>query len=542
MAKKADETRTRANYLDRAIAAIAPRWQLKRQRARIAMDLLERHYYDAAGTSRRTEGWPRGTGDANATFGAGLSRLRELARDLERNNPYAIGGILDTIETDAVGWGIIPTEDHAAFKAWSESTACDADGRQNLAGLTKTVMRTIPRDGEILVRRRWRPLTDGLPLPLQIQLLEPDYLDTAKEASFEDGGRIVQGVEFDRLGRRSAYWLFREHPGSTRPVLGRGQVNGSQRVPASEILHIFKSGRAGGVRGPSWFASALAKFRTYDEFDDATLMTQRIAACLSVVYTDVDGSSLGTVSETDPTTERLGPGMILRGAPGRDVKVVQPPRMGDFEPYSRTQLRGIGRPFGVTYEAMTGDYSNVNFSSARMGRIGYQPKVDDWRERILIVQFLNPVWAWAMEGALVMGLPVVPTTEWTSPALPMLEPDKEGKAHRDNVRAGAETISEMIRSLGYNPKRFLRELADDFKRLDELELILDCDPRKTTQQGIMQMSTKPPEPKDPNAAPAPAPAAPPDEEDDEQAPTPKADDEDDEEDEDDQADDSEDDE
>ncbi len=490
------------SYLDRAIGWIAPRLQLKRQRARIALDMLQRHYYDAASTSRRTQGWPRGTSDPNAPHaGASLSRLRELARDLERNNPYAVGGILDTIETDAVGWGIVPTEDHEAFKAWSESTACDADARSNLAGLTKTVMRTIPRDGEILVRRRWRTPSDGLPLPFQIQLLEADYLDTAKEGPIEGGGRIVQGVEFDPLGRRVAYWLFREHPGSTS--VRRSFASGSYRVPATEILHCFKPGRAGQVRGASWFSSVNGKFRDYDEFDDATLMTQKVASCLSIVSIDVDGASpsVGAVSPTDPTTEKLGPGMVLHGAPGRDIKVVQPPRVGDFGPYSATQLRAIGKPFGVTYEAMTGDFSNVNFSSARMGRLGYQGKLDDWRDRILIQQFLNGVWAWAMEAAAVMGLPVVPTTDWTAPALPMLEPDKEGSAARNNIRAGVSTISETIRERGYNPKRFLRELADDFEQLDKLGLILDCDPRKVTQQGMLQTQLdgagKPQPPKEP---------------------------------------------
>jgi hypothetical protein len=44
------------------------------------------------------------------------------------------------------------------------------------------------------------------------------------------------------------------------------------------------------------------------------------------------------------------------------------------------------------------------------------------------------------EAALVAGLPVVESTEWTAPALPMLEPDKEGLAYCRNIRAGVQTL------------------------------------------------------------------------------------------------------
>ena len=492
------------NILDRTIGALAPRWQLKRERARMAIDLLRRHYYDAATTGRRTQGWRRVIGDANTAIGPSLSRLREGARDLVRNNGLADGGILDTLTTDAVGWGIVPAAKHDAFKRWADSTDCDADGRLDLPGLQEMVLRTVVESGEVLVRRRWRRLEDGFALPFQLQVLEPDYLDTLKDAALENGGRIIQGVEFDSLGTRVAYWMFREHPGSTRAVLGRSVMSGSYRVPASEILHIFKPGRAGQVRGPSWFGSSLMKFRDYDEYDDATLMKQKIAACLSVLTSDTDGSAapLGETTADAPKIDSLEPGAILNVASGRSIEVVQPPSSRDYPEYSKTVLRQLARPFGVTYEGMTGDYSNVNFSSARMARIASWAKIQKWRWRILVLQFLNPVWRWAMEAAAISGMPVVEATEWTAPALPMIEPDKEGLAASRNVRSGVQTLSEVIRERGYSPEQFLKELADDFSILDKLGLVLDCDPRRMTQAGQLHANVKSPVAEDP---PPPAP-------------------------------------
>ena len=87
------------HWLDRLTAPIAPRWTLRRQRARLAGELLIRHY-EASSISRRTQGWTRASGDANATVGPSLARLREHARDLVRNNPYAVSA-LDTIVAPA---------------------------------------------------------------------------------------------------------------------------------------------------------------------------------------------------------------------------------------------------------------------------------------------------------------------------------------------------------------------------------------------------------------------------------------------------------
>ncbi|MEY5098577.1 MAG: hypothetical protein RJA36_1296, partial [Pseudomonadota bacterium] len=77
------------NWLDRAVGALSPRTQLARVRARIATELVQRHY-EAASTGRRTQNWNRNSGDANTVNGGrSLASLREVARDLVRNNPFA---------------------------------------------------------------------------------------------------------------------------------------------------------------------------------------------------------------------------------------------------------------------------------------------------------------------------------------------------------------------------------------------------------------------------------------------------------------------
>jgi lambda family phage portal protein len=475
------------NWLDRFALAVSPSWGANRVRARVIAQTLARHY-EAASVGRRTSNWHRSSGDANTANGPALHMLRALARDLVRNNSWARNG-LRVIANNTVGWGIAAKpvgaspEIAEAWRRWAESQQCDSEGRLNFYGIQSLAMRTIAESGEVLIRRRPRRAEDGLAIPLQLQVLEPDFLDTSKDGIIgQSGGPIVQGVEFDKLGKRAAYWLFDQHPGSSFGA------SASKRVPASSILHVFFAERPGQVRGVSWLASAILNLKDFDEYEDASLMRQKIAACFAAFVTDVDGAgtTVGEANDQDPLVETLEPGLVSYLPPGRNISFANPPVAGD-DGFSVRTLRRIAAGLGVTYEDMTGDFSQVNFSSARMGRLKHWSHVEDWRWNMLIPQLCDGVWGWAMEAAMVAGLASqAPAVEWTAPPKPMLEPDREGLALTRLVRAGAMTFDEMVRERGYDPDTHWSEYANGMKRLDELGIWLDSDVRRTSQAGLAQ--------------------------------------------------------
>lgn len=491
-----DQNMTRS-LLDRAIEYMAPQWGLRRVKARALSEVYFRHY-EAAATGRRTQMWRRPVGDANAVIGPAIGNVRAVARDLSRNNSHAKKGIR-AIANHTVGWGITvkakPASEKTAavWKDWAETSACDADGRNDFYGLQKLIVRAVAESGEVLVRRRIRRPDDRLPIPMQLQVLEGDYIDTARThdvlgAGGQRVGRVINGVEFDPIGRRTAYWLFQEHPGAT--LFGGGY--NSVRVPASGVLHVYLQERPGQIRGMSWLATVILGMKDFDEYDDAQLLKQKVAAYLSIIAKDPagDASRFGRPEDQDaeqPYADRLKPGGISYLPPGMDVTVVQPPSVREFGEYSKVKLRQTAAGMGTTYEDLTGDYSDYNFSSARMSRLAHWDDVHDWRWQMLIPQFCDPAWRWAMETAAIMGkVDAVPTAEWTPPPMPMIEPDKEGLAIQRNVRSGIQTLSDALRERGYDPQAVLEEMATDNKLLDKLGLILDSDPRRTTQQGQAQ--------------------------------------------------------
>jgi lambda family phage portal protein len=477
-----------ANWIDRVALALSPSWGAKRMRSRVVAETLR--HFEAAQSGRRTSNWTRKHSDANAASVPALAALRAHSRDLVRNNAWARNA-LRVITRNTVGYGITPKpvdgkslkKAAEIWKRWANTTQCDAAGRLTFAGLEKLVARTVAESGEAVILRRWRRPGDGLAIPMQIQVLEPDFIDSEKSGKGEQGGAIINGIEYDAIGRRVAYWLFKQHPGST---LASGSA--STRHPADNVIHAYDVDRAGQERGVPWLAAAIVKLKDFDEFEDAQLVRQKIAACFAAFVTDPEGGPppLGATDAANPLVTTLEPGLVQSLVPGQTVEFGTPPLTTD-DGFSVRILRAIAAAVGVTYEDLTGDYSQVNFSSARMSRIAHWGNVYDWQWNILIPQFCDPAWAWAMEVAVDAGLlGDAPAAEWTPQPMPMTDPDREARANMLMVRSGQKTLSQVIREQGMDPESQMIEYAQDLKRLDDLGIWLDCDVRRVSQAGLTQ--------------------------------------------------------
>lgn len=503
----------KSTALDRLIGYLDPGRGYRRLQARRALDLVETRLavrgYDMAGKGRRGADWLTQSTSANTEIQTSLVLARDRHRDLRRNNPWAKRAI-EAITTNTVGYGITgeikvngresPTV-NKRWQAWAEASTCDADGQHDLFGLQALIMTTVAESGECLIRRRVRRLQDGYPTPLQLQVMEPDYLDHSKTQQLPNGGRIVQGVEFDPIGGRVAYWLFRTHPGD--PL---GNPGTSYRVPASEIAHVFRVDRAGQVRGMPWGAAVGTTLRDLDDYEDAYLFRNKLANCLmGFVYDHAAGLDGGTT--TSPLPETMEPGLIAQLPSGKDIKFAAPPATDSYGPFVSQLLYRIASGYGITYQALTGDLRSVNFSSGRMGWLEMQRNIDTWRWLMLIPQGLAKIANWWIEAdALALGQVPGAAVHWTPPRREMIQPAEEVAALKDAVRSGITSLPEVHREFGANTRAVLREIADTNKQLDKLGIVLDSDPRKTSNTGINQAAK-------PAAAPAAAEPAQPSSED-----------------------------
>lgn len=482
----------KTNWIDRLVTYLAPRAGANRVKARLAAefysDRLASRVYEGASTGRRTDGWITPSSNANKEIGMALIRLRDRSRDLTRNNPIA-NRALQVVVSNVVGTGIMAQHKAASrnaevaandtWRRWSESTAVDLDGRHDLYGLQGLVMRTIVESGECLIRRVIVPATEQNPIPLKLQVLEPDFIDQSQEKKLPGGGAIVQGVEYDAQGGRVAYYLFPEHPGS-------GNAVSSRRVPAEELIHVFRCDRAGQVRGVPWAAPVMVRMKDLDDFLDAMLVKMKISSCFTAFVSDmevpIDGSSAAAT-----LGEKLEPGQIEILPAGKDIRFATPPGADGSEQFVTETMRMIAAAYGISFESLSNNYSTVNYSSGRMGWIEMARNIDCWRWQMLIPQFCQPVWGWFTQAAALAGQSYDGVTvQWSAPRREMIDPTKEIAASVNAVRGGLMSLSEAHRQSGYDSDALLEEIARDNEKLDKLGLILDSDARKTMKAGVAQ--------------------------------------------------------
>lgn len=451
--------------------------------------------YEGASSSSRLRLWNPSDSSANTEVKGGAVSLRQRARELRRNNAYAHRAV-QVLTTNVVGSGIKPVfkMPNKALKtffvdSWNKwansSTQCDWDNCQNLQGLQSQIFEAVVESGECFILRKRLSRAPGVPLRLQI--LEADFLDISDDRDLANKGRIRQGIEFNSTGERVAYHFFRNHPGETGTIRTGTKADDKVRIPADQVIHVFEKKRPGQIRGVTWLHPVMVRLRDLDIFQDASLRKQQISACFAAFVYNATGESL---DNTDPNKndstwdllEKLDSGTIEHLPPGFDIRFSDPPQSDTYPDFVRTELRSIASGLGITYEELTQDYSNVNFSSGRMGFLSFQRNIKRWQNEIMVTQVLNKIFDWFVDsiqfspGAQNYNInPDRITASWTTPAREMIDPSKEFPAANDAVKAGFKSISEVIRSMGYNPDEVFEERAEELKKLKELGIVTDSD-------------------------------------------------------------------
>lgn len=469
------------SIFENIISFFSPRTALRRAQNMSALNVVRS--YDAGQRKGKSKTWRSSSMSATSEVRAAGNTLRERSRDQARNNPYArrslrsipfnvVGsGIMPAIKTENGGKGVT-AKTKKAWRDWADSTVCDFTGRKTFYAIQALAVRAMLESGEVFIVRRVSKMG------LKLQVLEADHLDTRKDGhQLKDGGYIIQGIQFDKDGRRVGYWLFNQHPGDA--LVSSKYV--SDFYSADDVIHLFEEERPGQVRGVPLGMSAITRSRDFSEYQDAQLIRQKIAACFSVFVTKESHTALPSdLSATNVPLERVEPGIIEHLTPGESVQFAAPPPVEGYKDYSSGVLHEIAAGYEVPYEVLTGDYSQVNFSSARMARIEFQKYITALQEFTIIPVLCSRVFEWFVNiqritNAISENAKV--SASWTCPGIEFIDPGKEVRAMVDKVRGGLMSWQEAVRTLGYDPEEILEQLKADAAQFESAGLMPYTDPR-----------------------------------------------------------------
>lgn len=463
------------NFIDRLVGWIDPRAGRERLYHRTLLDhaRMQTRAFEAASKS---DGWtPRragASGDADVSADAATVRIK--ARHLRDNIGFVARGLQSRVDY-AIGTGVVRKwgGPHAAkldkaWRAWCR--VADSDGARVLAAIEAAALNTTDVDGGVLLRLRPRLPEDGLPVPLQVQLLEVDWIDDSRIEPSRSGNVVINGIEYDQIGRRVGWWLFDEHPGAGhvgRLFTGRGL---SKLVPAAQIIPLDHIYRPGQRRGVSRLAPVINAVRDLHLLHDAELARRNIESRLGVV---ASGDVTAMASPIDPVKLKQGDlgdlpsGGIVQLPPGLNLTSVAPNAAPGYIDTVKFHTKLICAAGGWTYEAATGDMTEVNYSSARVRRLDLRSEIErlQW---LTLDPFLCGIDDAFVAAAKLSGL-IPPSAQWacdhTYPRWPHVDPVKDVSGEVMEIAAGLRSISEGVRSRGDDPEKVHADLAADASRL-----------------------------------------------------------------------------
>jgi lambda family phage portal protein len=404
-------------------------------------------YHEAAGNTRRLKHWDPTAADISTIASMSGDMLLRRARHLVGADGYAANA-KEEWTSALVGTGIRPavtledqTQRDAVRTLWTRWVdEADTEGQLDLYGIQDVVAGALFDAGEIFVRLRHRRPSDGLSVPLQLQLLEAEFLDRSYHQALPNGYQIKAGIEFDAIGRRAAYHFWSSHPGD-QLLAAASAVR--RRVPADQVLHVYQVTRPGQIRGLPALVPALVRLKLLSDYDDAELDRKRVAALVAGFIESPEAFGEGNEFTTEtPVDGEEGvaqadwvPGSLLTLRPGEKVSFSEPADVGSsYETFQHRNLLAIAAACGVPYSALSADVSRANYSSLRAAMLMHRRRVHRIQRKTLIYQLCRPIWARFIDSALLAGAlrgnpdQLRPAVTWIPPKWEWVDPLKDAEA------------------------------------------------------------------------------------------------------------------
>jgi lambda family phage portal protein len=356
----------------------------------------------------------------------------------------------------------------AAWAKWGKVANCTLDGALSWKRLQDVAVQTMARDGTVLVRE-YRGRDYG-PFGYQLQLLEIDFLDIDLNQDLGGGRTIKMGVEFDVSGRKTAYHLFKDHPGELRGGFARERL----RVPAESLFMMFMPERPGQILGVPWAYSSLRRLNMTRGYEEASITAARTGASQMGFYVpttdtaEMEPEEITALAASDKghLIKEMEPGVIETLPVGYDYKSNDAKYpTAEFGPFMRTILQGAGAGLGVSYATLANDLSGANFSSLRAGK---GEERDEWREiQGLVSEVLHDrVYAGWLPMAMLTGgvdLPISKLDQFAQPkwcprGWAYVSPGEEASANQREMAAMIRSPQEITASRGTDLETVFSEI------------------------------------------------------------------------------------
>ena len=449
---------------------------------------------------------------ANGELYTSLPVLRNRSRALVRDVVYAKRA-KTVVQNNVIGSGVglqaqvvnqrgrllddINDSIEHAWVDWMRADSCHTGGTLHFSDLERAAMGEVFEAGEVLIRLHRAPFGDSK-IPLALELIEAERIADDFEIKAPEGASVTMGIEHDGFGRPLAYYIHTRHNSELHLGPSRKVRDEITRVPADQIIHLKLTDRWPQVRGVPWLHAAITRINQLGEFEESAVIAARIGASKVGFFENPEGDvGIADGEDANGTPQMtVEAGEFTQLPPGYQFKSWDPAYPNDaFDPFTRACLRGIAAGVGVSYESLSRDYSQSNYSSSRLALLDDR---DLWRmlQQWWIRSFrqaLHRQWLQAAVMARAVAIDVqsyaldrtkFEAVKFKPRGWGWVDPTKEVAAYKEAELAGYTTKTDIIAATAGG-----LDLEDVLKtRRHELDMMKAMDLTSDTTQ-----SERPPE-------------------------------------------------
>lgn len=391
----------------------------------------------------------------------------------------------------------------------------DASRRNNFTGLVRLSVGVHLAGGEMLATVEWDK-TNGGEFSTALQMIDLDRLSTPMVMTRDD--QIRGGIRFDARGIPQTYYIRSEHPHDINWSLKMPQwkpVAARKPWGRLQVIHIHEQIRPDQSRGFSDMLASLKAMHIGHKWRDINLqhaLTQSVyaAAITSDLPSETVFAQLGGGEFTAESAQKavssyaqgyLGSIAAYSGAsknlqidgvkiphlfPGTKLEMLSPGKGGPLgTEFEQSLLRYIAASVGVSYEQLSRDYTNTNYSSARAA-MNETWKFMQARKKIVADRFASAMYRLWLEEAinrnrlstmpaskagsfytnkkLNLKFDAISRAEWIGAARGQIDELKETEAAVLRIQNSLSTSEDELAKLGKDWRKVFRQL----KRENEL--------------------------------------------------------------------------
>lgn len=462
--------------------------------------------YASAIPNRFNQGFPSYNLSADAEMVTSLRNLRSRSRQLVRDAAFAKSA-KRVVVNNVVGTGIkmqpavttvrgktnrrINDGIREAFEDWSHAHHCHTGGELHFHDFERQLMGQVFEAGEIFVRI-WRQKFGDSTVPLGLEIVEPERMADgySQPAGAHWENLIRMGIEVDEFKRPVAYWIRDLHPGDIR--LNVERTDHYTRVPAADMIHIKVIDRWPQTRGEPWLHAVARKLADIDGYSEAEIIGARGRASYMGVITSPEAPVVFGEQAADQTVQMaIEPGTIHKLAPGEKFDLTAPPTSSaGVEPFMRLMLREMSAGLGISYESLSNDYSQSNYSSSRLSLLNER---DIWKalQMLFIRKFRYKVHKEFMQAAVLSrSIPEIAIADYALDPKKFervffrprgwqwIDPTKEVAAYKEAEKAGYMTKGQIIGQTagGDDLEDMMESRHDELEFFAQLKLVFDTNP------------------------------------------------------------------